>query len=155
MKLRAYVLLCAVFLAGCDGHLRMLKLVSPSSGTPPWSVAATTIRVEGTEDVPAIVERVAHELNLTPDPSGAKRWSIRTTYQNSFTLSLYKETKGYWTIALSDWPTIGRSKQSEMAEEKIRAALKMPNKAPEPTTGTVTPRAPSSTSRASPGRGSS
>jgi hypothetical protein len=31
----------------------------------------------------------------------------------------------------------------------------MPNKAPEPTTGTVTPRAPSSTSRASPGRGSS
>ena len=32
---------------------------------------------------------------------------------------------------------------------------KPPNKAPEPTTGAVTPRAPSSTSRASPGRGSS
>jgi hypothetical protein len=31
----------------------------------------------------------------------------------------------------------------------------VPNKAPEPTTGAVTPRAPSSTSRASPGRGSS
>jgi hypothetical protein len=35
------------------------------------------------------------------------------------------------------------------------AMLTEPNKAPEPTTGAVTPRAPSSTSRASPGRGSS
>ena len=38
---------------------------------------------------------------------------------------------------------------------KMRRAAEKPNKAPEPTTMAVTPRAPSSTSRASHGRGSS
>jgi predicted protein tyrosine phosphatase len=48
-----------------------------------------------------------------------------------------------------------RAAIDEKIDALILAKKKTPNKAPEPTTGAVTVRAPSSTSRASPGRGSS
>ncbi len=85
--------------------------------------------------MPTIVEQVARELNLKADPADERRWYVRTAYNSSFTLSARKDDKGYWVIGLMDWPTVARSAESKLSEEKIRAALKRPNQSPQHNAG--------------------
>jgi hypothetical protein len=132
MKNRASAMLfwAALCLSGCDGHLRTLYIAPMGSAAAFGGNGSSVIRIEGKEDVPAIVERVANELGMQTDPKKEKRWYIRTTDRDSFMLSVEKEPDGAWTISLGDWPTSARSGQSKSAEEKIRAALREPNKPP-------------------------
>src|SRR4030095_5530526 len=97
------ILVCGILLfTGCDGDFRTLYVTRPNSERPPWSIASAQVEIPGTEDVPAIVEQVAKELRLQPDSSGAARWSIRTTYNYTFTLSVRMDAKGYWVVGLTD-----------------------------------------------------
>jgi len=146
MKNRASAILfwAALCLAGCDGHLRTLYIAPIGNAAALGGNGSSVIRIEGKEDVPAIVERVANELGMQTDPKNERRWYIRTTDRDSFMLSVEKVPDGAWTISLGDWPTSARSEQSKSAEEKIRAALREPNKAPlrTPSSGTPTAGAP-------------
>lgn len=129
MKLPATLLalLLAVFLAGCDGHGRVLYLHPATAMQPPHRVASVVIPIDGREDVAAIVAKVAADLGMAADPKDRNHWSLALAGTNSFQLSARKEAGGYWTVALLDWPSLQRSPQSRQAEAAIRGALGGPH----------------------------
>lgn len=128
-------------LAGCDGRAKILYLQPATTVKPPWSVASVVIPIEGREDIVGIVSKIASDLGLAADSQAQNRWWISVDERNTFTLSVAKEDKGYWTVSLLDWPTTRRSEQSLRAEQMIRSALRAPIKSPLPTSASVTPRA--------------
>jgi len=134
MKLRILGLsILLLSLAGCDGRGKILYLQPATAMKPPWSVASVIIPIRGGEDVVGIVTKVASDLGLASDPERKGRWWTRTSHQNTFTLSVGKDEKGYWVVSLMDWPTTGRSEESLKAEAMIRSALKEPIQSPDPT----------------------
>jgi hypothetical protein len=122
-------ILLAALLSGCDGRGKILYLRPATAMKPPWSVASVVIPIQESEDVLGIVTKVAADLGMIPDPNNKSRWSILLSERNTFMLSAQKETGGYWTVNLMDWPSIQRSPQSLKAETAIREALKRPNQA--------------------------
>jgi len=60
---------------------------------------------------------------MTPNEGIPNRWEMKTAEGYSFTLALEQEPAG-WVIYLIDWPTTERSKESRLAEKRIREELK-------------------------------
>jgi len=112
------VLALVLLLAGCDGHLVKLRIKEQ-----PAVVHRKDIGVCAGQDVVGPVRTVARSLALVERPSESEAaplaWDAR-----GFGLSLVRETNGWWTVELADWPNSSRSELSFQVEAEIRKALK-------------------------------
>jgi hypothetical protein len=107
-----------LLLAGCDGHLVRLRIKEQ-----PAVVHRKDISVCAGQDVVGPVRTVARSLALDERPRASEvaplAWVTR-----GFAMSLVRETNGWWTVELMDWPGADRSQLSFRAEAEIRKALK-------------------------------
>jgi hypothetical protein len=107
-----------LLLAGCDGHLVRLRIKEQ-----PAVVHRKDIAVCAGQDVVGPVRSVARSLSLVEKSRESEvaplAWCTR-----GFVLSLARETNGWWTVNLADWPNSSRSELSFQAEAEIRKALK-------------------------------
>ena len=107
-----------LLLAGCDGYLVRLRIKEQ-----PAVVHRKDIGVCAGQDVVGPVRTVARSLALDERSRASEVaplvWSTRR-----FELSLVRETNGWWTVRLMDWPDADRSQLSFRAEAEIRKALK-------------------------------
>ena len=118
MRKVSWALALVLLLTGCDGHLVMLRIKEQ-----PAVVHRKDIGVCAGQDVVGPVRNVARSLALVERSRESEvaplAWDTR-----GFVLSLVRESNGWWTVELADWPDSFRSKLSFQAEAEIRKALK-------------------------------
>lgn len=107
-----------LLLAGCDGHMVRLRIKEQ-----PAVVHRKDIVVCAGQDIVGPVRTVAQSLSLVERSRESEVAPLAWDTQG-FVLSLVRETNGWWTVQLADWPDPSRSELSIQAEAEIRKALK-------------------------------
>lgn len=114
----ASLLILAIILFGCEGHVKTLYLAESEDVKTPWSFSSQTILIKSNKDVYSEVESIAAQLSLNKNPNQKHIY-----YLNNFFMYVTKKDNGLWEIGLKDWPDTSRSETSRKTEKLIREKL--------------------------------
>jgi len=112
------LLVLAVILFGCEGHVKTLYLADNKDVKTPWSFSSQTILIKSNKDVYSEIESIAAKLSLNKNSNKKHLY-----YLDNFFMYVSKKGDGLWEVGLKDWPDTSRSEISKKTEKIIREKL--------------------------------